>query len=84
MTSFSIEIDCAPFSGPRPGDLLPAVIAGTPLEGKLVPDQPASALFGNWVWPFELTDEEYAAFRDTIKARITALYHSGSIRYGSW
>ena len=84
MARYSIELDCAPFSGPRPGDLLPQVIAGTPLEGKLVADKPESAAFGNWCWGFELPEEEYEAFREIIRQRVSALYNQGSIRYGSW
>ena len=79
----TIELDCAPFR-PRPGDLLPAVIAGTPLEGKLNPEAPDSMAFGNWTWRYDLDDEEAEETRDVLRTRITTLYNSGAIRYGSW
>jgi hypothetical protein len=86
MPKHSIELDCPPFAGPRPGDLLPVVIAGTPLEGRpeLTPEKPVSAVFGNWTWVFELEDETWATVQPILASRITALYNHGFIRYGSW
>lgn len=79
----SIELDCRP--GPvRPGDLIESVVKGTALDGKLLSNNPNMMLMGNWTWEFELTEEEYASIRFTIKERITILFASGLIRYGSW
>lgn len=76
----TIELDCAPGS-PRPGDLIEGVIKDTGLESKA----PSSALFGNWTWSYpEVSDERWAEIQKITKPRIVALYHGGTIRYGSW
>jgi hypothetical protein len=84
MAKYSIELDCPP-GYPRPGDLLPRVLEGTGLSPENFHN--TGRLFGNWT--FELPDgqnknEVYEKARDTIKQRITELYNSGAIRYGSW
>lgn len=76
----SIELDCPPGS-PRPGDLIAGVIAGTGLPQK----EECMKLFGNWKWIYDdVSCEEWDRIQPTIKERITALYKSGRIRYGSW
>lgn len=82
MAEYTIELDCPPGS-PRPGDLLPQVLAGTGVE--LKPEDTVSRFFGNWTWV--IPEEQVKAFeesRELIKERITDLYHRGMIRYGSW
>jgi hypothetical protein len=76
----TIELDCPP-GGTRPGDLIGRVLEGIPVN---VGD-PVSKFFGNWTWivPEEAT-EAYEEHRETVEERITALYHAGAIRYGSW
>ena len=85
MARYRIELDCPPGS-PRPGDLIGQVIAGTPLEGRpeLAPDAKISAVFGNWTWEYEETEETHTTVKPILASRITALYNQGSIRYGSW
>jgi len=75
----TIDLDCAP--GPmRPGDLIGQVIEGTGLPTQ----EPVGMAFGNWVWEYDRTDEEWTEIQKTIKPRIEKLFHSGLIRYGSW
>lgn len=79
---YTIELDCAP-GWPRPGDLLPDVLAGTGIT--LDAEKPQSMFFGNWVW--EIPQDQvlkYEIARPTIISRIQALYGAGRIRYGSW
>lgn len=81
MTEQSIELDCPPGS-PRPGDLILNVLKGTGLESK-IPEP--SMCFGNWKWNFsEVPEEKWVEVKKVIKPRITKLYNSGVIRYGSW
>lgn len=76
----SIELDCAP-GGPRPGDLINGVIA----ELGLTEREPVMKLFGNWKWDYsDVTEERWKEIQPTLKERVTALYNSGVIRYGSW
>lgn len=76
----SIEIDCAPFT-PRPDTLLPNVLKGTGLKLK----KPTLMLFGNWEWVIPKAQEKrYQKHKKLIKERITNLYKTGQIRYGSW
>lgn len=61
---------------------MPGVVEGLGLEP--IPET-SSRLFGNWVWHFNhITDARWAEVQPILKERITALYNSGSIRYGSW
>lgn len=79
---FTIALDCAP-GYPRPRDLLPGVLKDTGIT--LNEEKPQVMLMGHWEWV--IPDAQTAAYekaRDTIKARITCLYHGGLIRYGSW
>jgi len=76
----SIELDCPPFY-PRPGDLIAGVIEGTGLVLK----EDVSKVFGNWKWDYsEVSCEEWDKIQPVLKERITKLYESGRIRYGSW
>lgn len=78
----TIELDCPPMA-PRPDSYIGGVIEGTGLEVKEPIVGPAS--FGNWTWDYsEVSEEEWKAIQPTLKKRISALYHSGAIRYGSW
>jgi hypothetical protein len=76
----TIELDCAP-GQVRPDALLVGVLAGT----SLAPREPVSKFFGNWVFDYsDVADGLWASIKPTLKERITALYHQGRIRYGSW
>jgi hypothetical protein len=81
-STYTIELDCPP-GGTRPGDLIGGVIAGTGLPDR----EPVSKVFGNWTWDYsdvsEISDL-WPKIKDTLEQRITALHHSGKIRYGSW
>lgn len=82
----TIELDCPP-GGPRPGDLIAAVVKGTSLENssRSHPDATVSRLFGNWVWSFpDVTDEEWKNIQEITSNRIRKLHAEGIIRYGSW
>jgi len=75
----SIELDCPP-GNPRPNDLIQGVIKGTGLEA-----EPASTFFGHSWWGFSQIDcEAWDKIQAITKPRITALYHAGRIRFGSW
>jgi hypothetical protein len=76
----TIELDCAP--GPtRPGDLIESIIKDTGLELR----DPASMLFGNWIWDYNDVDPEvWKSIQPALEERIRNLYSSGAIRYGSW
>lgn len=76
----TIELDCPP-GNPRPGDLLPAVIEGTGLTVR----DPDSKFMGCWVFNYaDVPADQWETAKPTLKQRITALYESGVIRYGSW
>lgn len=80
MTEQSIELDCAPGT-PRPDTYIAGVIEGLGLILK----EPCSTFFGNWKWDYsEVSAEEWARIRPTLKERVTELYNDGCIRYGSW
>lgn len=80
MDRQTIELDCPPGS-PRPGDLIGGVIKGLGLDAK----EPCSMFFGNWIWDYsEIPPNKWEKIQPTLKQRISALYHSGTIRYGSW
>lgn len=84
MTEQTIELDCPP-GLPRPGDLFPSVIHDTGLTEDDFTI--TSKLFGEWTWLLTNTDKSELFERvrgTTIKARVTSLYESGLIRYGSW
>lgn len=80
MSEQSIELDCPP-GNPRPGDLIESVIQGTGLPRR----EPCSTFFGNWKWDYnDISNEEWKDVQPILKQRITELYNSGTIRYGSW
>ena len=80
---YSIDLDCAP-GRPRPGDLLPGALHGTPIKASDL-GEPVSKFFGNWMWviPTKL-EKVYAKHQKRVQANITDLYNEGAIRYGSW
>ena len=76
----TIELDCQP-GFPRPGDLIDSVIKGTCLPKR----KEVSTFFGNWTWNYsDIDPKEWKGIQPILKERITKLYHSGIIRYGSW
>ena len=80
MRQQTIELDCPP-GDPRPGDLIASVIEGTGLPLR----ERVGAFFGNWTWDYnDIPEAEWEKVKPILKERITALYHSGVIRYGSW
>jgi hypothetical protein len=79
----SIELDCAPFT-PRPDEYIEAVLAGT---GFKVKDFDTGApIFGCQTWTLrdESREKEFIDKKPVFQRRITDLYHTGAIRYGSW
>jgi hypothetical protein len=80
MPRQTIDLDCAP-GWPRPGDLIGGVIEGTGLAER----EPVLKIFGNWTWDYsDLPEERWREIQPVLKERITKLYESGTIRYGSW
>lgn len=80
MTQQTIELDCPP-GNPRPDQLLPMVLEGTGLPIR----ERVGAFFGNWTWDYsDIPEEQFKAAKPILKERITQLYNSGAIRYGSW
>jgi hypothetical protein len=75
----TIDLDCQP-GFPRPGDLIDSVLEGTGLPSR----PPVLKFFGNWQWDYNDMPEVFEAAKPILKERITALYHAGLIRYGSW
>lgn len=81
---FSIELDCPP-GGIRPADLIGSVLRGTGLE--IEDFETAPPFFGHQTWILKEAvgkDKLYTDTRATLKARVTALYETGQIRFGSW
>lgn len=79
---YTIEIDCPP-GHTRPSDLLPGVLNNTGIT--IDPTDTQSRFFGCYTWI--VPAEDVPAFlenREKIAERISALYHAGVIRYGSW
>lgn len=82
--NFSIELDCPP-GNPRPGDLIEGVLDGTGLEVKDF--STGNPLFGHQTWILKASadkDELFTKGKPKFKERITKLYNSGRIRYGTW
>jgi hypothetical protein len=82
MSEFqTIELDCPP-GAPRPGDLIRGVIGDLdiePLKWDVTP------FFGCAEWVFRIPRDRWESeYQPTIKERVSALYRSGVIRYGSW
>jgi hypothetical protein len=79
-TPQTIELDCAP-GNPRPGDLIDGVIKDTGLPAR----EAVGKFFGNWTWDYsDISEETWTIIRPVLKERVTHLYQSGVIRYGSW
>jgi len=80
MLEQTIQLDCSPGSL-RPDDLINSVLEGTGLEaGKIT-----GKFFGCWTWDFSnISRKKYEKIRPILKRRVTALFNSGTIRYGSW
>jgi hypothetical protein len=80
--TFTIELDCPP-GHVRPGDLIGGVVAGTGLPQR----EPVSKVFGQWTWDYSDVpgvETTWPEIEPVLKERISALYDSGAIRYGSW
>ena len=76
----TIELDCKPLA-PRPDAYIGGVIEGTGLPKR----DTVGRFFGNWTWDYnDIPEEEWKAIKPILEKRITALYHRGRIRYGSW
>jgi hypothetical protein len=42
-------------------------------------------MFGNWRWDYsDIPTEQWEKAKSILEERITKLYNSGTIRYGSW
>ena len=82
MRGLTIELDCAP-GAPRPDTYIKDVLEGTGLPVR----EPVSKVFGNWTWDFsdiEGIEERWPEIQKLTKPRVTELFNSGRIRYGSW
>jgi hypothetical protein len=76
----TIEIDCPP-GALRPGDLIGGVVKGL----KLPKREPVLRFFGNWTWDYsDVKPDRWKKIQPILEERITRLYNSGAIRYGSW
>lgn len=77
----TIDLDCEP-GAIRPKDLIDQVIEGLGIEPL---SRDVLTFFGRATWEFDVPREEWVeSIQPTLKARITALYEIGAIRYGSW
>lgn len=82
----SIELDCKP-GYPRPGDLIESVIKDSGLELSDFDTEPP--FFGEQKWvlkdsSYEVKAELFKKAKSIFRERITNLYNSGAIRYGTW
>lgn len=84
MSRHTIELDCPPFSGPRPNDLIEGVLEGTGLQ--VADFHTGPPFFGHQVWLLKSADKDpvFMEAKPVLAQRIAALFHSGTIRYGSW
>jgi hypothetical protein len=65
----------------RPWDLIEGVIKDTGLPKR----KHAGIFFGNALWDYnDIPVTQWEKAQPKVKARIQALYHAGTIRYGSW
>ena len=79
----TIELDCAPFT-PRPSERIGFVLKGS---GFKVEDfDTGNPFFGHQVWTLKdpNRENEFIGKKPLFKERVTELYNSGAIRYGSW
>jgi hypothetical protein len=66
----------------RPDDLIRGVLGGLDIEPIEWEVQP---FFGNSCYTFDIPRDVWEReYQPTIRQRITALYNTGVIRYGSW
>ena len=80
MSEQTIELDCPPGSA-RPDSYISNVLEGTGLEVK----EPVAKFFGEWKWDYsDVPEEVWNSLKPLFEERISKLYHSGCIRYGSW
>jgi hypothetical protein len=82
--NYSIELDCPP-GGIRPNDLIAGVLKDTGMEASDF--DTGAPFFGHQTWVLKASankDEMFSASKPTFKSRITDLYNSGIIRYGTW
>ena len=80
-TMQTIDLDCPPGAA-RPADLIGGIIAGTSLT---LPAEHPMVFFGAATYEFDVPREQWERdIQPVIIPRITALYHAGAIRYGSW
>jgi len=78
----TIELDCAP-GATRPGTLFPGVIEGTNLTTEDF--RISGTVFGKWTFVVNKDkDELFENSKEVFKERVSDLYNSGRIRYGSW
>jgi hypothetical protein len=76
----TIEIDCAPMTA-RPDTYIAGIIDGLGLDLR----DPVNKLMGNWTWDYsDVPDDHWISIKPTLAERITNLYNTGYIRYGSW
>ena len=83
MSTLYITLDCAPGMA-RPGHYIGGVLKDT---GLLEEDfETGPPFFGAQVWVLKDASkaELFTAAQPVFKERISALYHSGAIRYGDW
>lgn len=84
FNEFSIELDCAP-GNPRPDDLFAGVLKDTGFD--VVDFDTPAPFFGHQIWILKESankDDMFAKAKPVFKERVTALYNSGLIRYGTW
>ena len=78
----TIELDAAP-GATRPGTLFHGVIEGTELTTEDF--RISGTVFGNWTFVVSKDkDELFENSKEVLKERVSDLYNSGRIRYGSW
>ena len=81
-STYSIEIDCAPFQ-PRPSVYFSNMCIACLLDTTWF-NEPTKS-FGNWEWtvkPQHIND--YLPKRPAVRDHLTSLYQNNSVRYASW
>lgn len=92
-----IEIDCAPFNGPRPNNLFEMLINLTlkksdKLDRFMIETlnvwkqekEHSSRFMGRFSWrlPYTLTEVQFQTLKDEMWLEMTSLFSNGLIRYG--
>lgn len=79
----TIELDCPP-GATRPSDLIAGVLKDTGLA--LQDFDTGPPFFGEQTWTLKDPSREavFIEAKPALKERISALYHAGFIRWGSW